>query len=382
MSRHGGQRRPPPASRPVSRLALTLAIASVFFAVSARAQDAPFRIDADAAPVPRGVLRFGISADFSYVDQLRLAGGGRAPLGRRLGFDSTTDNVVASAAVAMTRLPVTLEYGVTRWLSVGVSAPLVRRRVEVSADTNVQLVRTAPRTRLTDPSALSSFTHTNVGDVDATARLRLFDTFNGKSPLRFRLAAEGGVRIGTGPSRRANNMIDPAASDGQNDLLASVFADLALGGRWSVSLAGAHTWQRPDRQTVVSADTVYPSRRIRGSVDRDLGDVTALMVTPRYRLTRYIQLATAASRVAKTADRYSGAEPADGWGLIAPPVAAFNATRVGVGIVFSTLPNGRSIGPWPVDLVFEHSRIVHSGGATIPDIRVDRLGGRVYMKLF
>ncbi len=380
MSRHGGQRRP--ALRIDCRPALTLALASVFFAGAARAQDAPFRIDADAAAVPRGVLRVGVSADFSYVDELRLAGGGRAPLGRRLGFDSTTDNVVASATVAMTRLPVSLEYGVTRWLSIGVSAPLVRRRVEVSADTNFQLVRTPPRTRLTDPSALSSFTHTNVGDIDATARVRLFDTFASKAPLRLRLAAEGGMRIGTGPSRRANNMIDPAASDGQNDVLASLFADLALGGRWSVSFAGSRTWQRPDRQTVVAADTVYPSRQVRGSVARDLGDLSALMIAPRYRLTRYLQLAASASRLAKTADRYDGAPPADGWGLVAPPVAAFNATRVGLGLVFATTPNGHSIGPWPVDLVFEHSRIVQSGGATIPDPRVDRIGGRVYMKLF
>ena len=380
MHRHGGSVRPP--TRLAARLALALAIASVFFAAPARAQDVPFRLDADAAMVPARVLRVGVSADFSYVDQLRQADGQRIPLGRRLGFDST-DNVVASAAVSITRLPVSLEYGVTRWLTFGASAPLVRRRVEVSADTNVrQLPRaTPPHMRLTDPSAVEGFTHTNIGDVDLTARIGLFDSFRRQTPLRFRLAAEGGVRLGAGPSRPENSMIDPGAGDGQNDIIAAVYADAALGSRWSLSFAGSGTWQRPDRQTIVSTDSVYPSRQVH-RVERDLGDVRALMISPRYRLTRYSQLAASGTQLRKTADRYTGATPADGWGLVAPPTGQYDLTRASLGIVFSTMPGGRAIWRWPVDLVFEHSRIVHSSGVTIPDARVDRIGGRMYVKLF
>ena len=381
MHRHGGSGRPP--FRLATRLALALAIASVFFAVRAEAQDALFRIDEDAATIPGGTLRFGVAADFSYVDELRQTDGKRVPLGRRLGFDTAADNVVASAAVSITRLPVSLEYGVSRWLTVGVSAPLVRRRVEVSVDTNVQQPPgITPRTRLADASAISGFTRTNVGDIDVTARIALIDTYRGHSPLRVRLAAQGGMRLGAGPSRSANNMLDPGAGDGQNDVIAAVFADAALGGRWSVSLAGAQTWQRPDLQTIVSTDSVYPSQQVQGSVERDLGDIRSVMITPRYRLTRYIQLAASASQLTKTADRYTGAVPAEGWGLIAPPTGGYGITRAGVGIVFSTMPNGRAIFRWPVDLVFEHSRIVHSSGVTVPDVRLDRLGGRMYVKLF
>lgn len=381
MHRHGGTGRPP--SRLATRLALALAIASVFFAVRAGAQDAAFRIDEDAATVPRGTLRFGVSADFSYVDQLRQANGERIPLGRRLGFDSAADNVVASAAVSITRLPVSLEYGVTRWLTIGASAPLVRRRVEVSADTNVrQAPGTPARMRLTDPGAVVGFMRSNVGDVDFTARVALLDSYRGRGPLRLRLAAEGGFRLAAGPSRFANSMTDPGAGDGQNDVIAAAYADLALGGRWSVSLAGSQTWQRPDRQTIVSADSVYPSRQVHHGVARDLGDIRAVMVTPRYRLTRYIELAASASQLTRSADRYTGAVPADGWGLVAAPTGSYGITRAGVGIVFSTMPNGRAVWRWPVDLVFEHNRIVHSSGVTVPDTRLDRLGGRMYVKLF
>lgn len=381
MPRHGGTGRPP--SRLAARLALALAIASVFFAVRAPAQDAPFRIDEDAAAVPRGTLRFGVSADFSYADQLRQPSGDRVPLGRRLGFDSTADHVVASAAVSITRLPVSIEYGVTRWLTIGARAPLVRRRVEVSIDTSLQRPPgTPPRMRLADPAAAVGFMRSNVGDVDFTARIALFDSYRGRAPLRLRLAAEGGFRLGAGPSRSGTEMLDPGAGDGQNDVIASAFADLALGDRWSVSLAGSQTWQRPDRQTIVSPDSVYPSRQVHGSVARDLGDIHSVMVAPRYRLTRYIQLAASATQLAKRADRYAGAVPAEGWGLVAPPTASYGITRAGVGIVFSTMPDGRALWRWPVDLVFEHSRIVHSSGVTVPDMRLDRLGGRMYVKLF
>jgi hypothetical protein len=381
MHRHGGTVRPPVRLAP--RLALALAIASVFFARATRAQDAAIRLDEDASTVARGVLRFGVSTDFEFTEKLRLPDGDRLPLARRLGFDSAADNVVASAAVSITRLRFALDYGVTSWLSIGASAPLVRRRVEASADTNVlQAPLTSRRTRVTDFSALTGFTRTNVGDVDFTARVALFDNTRRTAPLRFRLAAEGGFRLAAGPSRNTSAVLDPGAGDGQNDLIAALAADASLGGRWSVAAAASHTWQRPDRQTILLADSLFPSQEIRRGVARDLGDLTAVTISPRYRLTRYLQFAASGSQLSKTADRYDGPPPAEGWGLVAPPAGRFGATRAGLGLVFSTLPNGRAVGPWPAEIVFEHSQVVHSTGAAIPDTRIDRLGGRVYIKLF
>ncbi|MFL5560125.1 MAG: hypothetical protein ACJ79K_01495 [Gemmatimonadaceae bacterium] len=381
MHRHGGGVRPPIRLAP--RLALALAIASVFFAGRADAQGAPVRIDEDARSVPSGVLRVGISTDFEYTEKLRLPDGKQVPLARRLGFDSTTDNVVASSAVSITRLRLALDYGVTRWLAIGASAPLVRRRVEASADTNVlQAPLTSRKKRVTDFSALTGFTRTNVGDIDFTARIALFDNTRRGAPLRLRVAAEGGFRLAAGPSRSVNSMLDPGAGDGQNDVIAAVFADVALGGRWSVAAAASRTWQRQDRQTILLADSLYPSEQIRRGVARDLGDLTAIMIAPRYRLTRYIQFAASASQLTKTADRYSGAVPDEGWGLVAPPGGSYGITRAGLGIVFSTMPNGGAVGSWPAEIVFEHSQIVHSSGAAVPDTRVDRLGGRLYIKLF
>jgi len=382
MHRHGGSVRPPIRLAP--RLALASAIASVFFAVPSAAQGSSPRIDEDAAVVPRGVLRVGVGTDFEFTESLHRADGTRIPLARRLGFDSATDNVVASAAVSVTRLNLSLEYGVTRWLSIGASAPLVRRRVEAAADTNLRQAppATPPHTRVTDFSALAGFTRTNVGDVDFTAKVALFDNSVRGSSSRLRVAAGGGFRLAAGPSRNANSMLDPGAGDGQNDVMASLAADATLGRRWSVAAVGSRTWQRPDRQTIVASDSVFPSQQIRRGVARDLGDVTMVMVAPRYRLTRYIQFGASATQLNKTADRYDGAPPAEGWGLVAPPVGSFGITRTGLGLVFSTMPAGRAVGPWPAEIVFEHSRIVHSSGADVPDTRIDRIGGRIFIKLF
>ena len=386
MHRHGGSVRPP--TRLAARLALAFAIASVFFAVPIAAQfaspvAAP-RIDEDAAVVPRGVLRFGVATDFEFTEQLRQPNGTRVPLARRLGFDSATDNVVASAAVSITRLNLSLEYGVTRWLTLGASAPLVRRRVEASADTNVRQAppATPAQTRVTDFASLTGFTRTNLGDVDFTAKVALLDISRRGAASHLRVSAGGGFRLAAGPSRTASSMLDPGAGDGQNDVLASLAADVTLGRRWSLAAVASRTWQRPDHQTIVAPDSLFPSEQVRRDAARDLGDYTAIMIAPRYRLTQYIQFGASVTQLNRTADRYDGAPPAEGWGLVAAPTGSFGVTRAGLGLVFSTMPSGHAIGPWPAEIVFEHSRVVHSSGADVPDTRIDRLGGRVYIKLF
>src|SRR5690349_10221854 len=103
MHRHGGR------TRPRTRLALTLAMASVFFAAPARAQEPTFGIGEDASAVAPGTLRVGVRADFLYADAVR-EGGNRAPLASRLGF-APGDSVFVTAAVSITRLPFTIEYG-------------------------------------------------------------------------------------------------------------------------------------------------------------------------------------------------------------------------------------------------------------------------------
>ena len=550
MYRQGGHSRHTGIERTFA-IALSLASASVFFGVRLGAQDLPFGVGEDASLVPRGSLRFAIHAEFSFADQLRRADGSRVPLGSLLASDSmgirdlpalsTAERALqtaanqpalrlfvgrteASAAVSVTRIPIALEYGVTRWLTLGVSAPLVRRHVDVvvnpnarGADGNVGLnpalnpgstagnallaatglfnsqfataesdfraaltqcrsnpagsgcgvvladsgllsasqsvreaivgvygdgTQLAPfvplsgsaaqlgisanvaslRQRFADASAagasitvpttgapigpqfpltaaeLSTYvtdtghglgaadlgrsSHTNIGDVDFTAKIALYDGFRRRSTgVRLRSAVTGTFRIGAGPSRNPSNFLDPGAGDGQNDIEIRSSNDIAIGRRFAASIIAGQTWQRPDRQVVRSGTALFLVPATRVTVDRDLGDITAIDVIPRFSITKFLAVAATGSFRRKTADRYTGGTPSARWGLVGMPLGAYSETRAGLGVVYSTRASGRGIGGAPVELIFQHARTVHNSGSDVALVNVDQLGGRIYFRL-
>ena len=544
FSRHSGIER-------AFAIALSLASASVFFgATRLAAQDLPFGIGEDASLVPKGSLRLAIHADFSFADQLRRADGSRVPLGSVLASDSLSSRDLpalsaaeralqtaanqpalrlfvggteASAAVSVTRIPISLEYGVTRWLTLGVSAPLVRRHVDVvvnpnarGANGNVGLnpelnpgsaagfaliaatgtfnsqfknaeddfraaltqCRTNPggsgcgvvladsvllsisesvrqaivsvygdgtqlapfvplsgsavqqgisanvaslqqrfanasaagasirvptagapvgpqfpmtaaelSTYVTDPTHglgsadLGRFSHTNIGDVDFTAKIALYDGFRGRaSGARLRSAVTGAFRLGAGPSRNASNFIDPGAGDGQNDIEVRSSNDIAIGRRFTVTLIAGQTWQRPDRQVVRSGTALLLDPSTRVTVERDLGDITAFDVIPRFAITKFLSVAATGSLRRKTADRYTGGTPSANWGLVGMPLGAYSETRAGLGVVYSTRAFGRGVGGAPVEVIFQHARTVHNSGSDVALVNVDQIGGRIYFK--
>jgi hypothetical protein len=548
MHRQGGWIRHTRTGRAFA-VTFSLASASIFFGAGPlRAQDLPFGVGEDASLVPRGAVRFGMHADFGFADQLRLANGDRVPLGTLLASDSLGATALpalsaaerslqtatglsslrlfigrteASAAVSVTKIPISLEYGVTRWLTLGVSAPLVRRHVDVvinpnagGANGNVGLnpaldpnstagitqiqatqafntqfaaaeaqfraalasciaspggpgcsrvlqdsalvgmsqaarvaivsvyggVTTAapfvplgssaaqqainatvialrqrftaardagasitvptagapigpifPLTSaqfasyVTDPNVglgaadLGRFSHTNIGDVDVSAKIALYDGFRARNAgVRLRSAVTGTFRIGAGPSRNASDFLDPGAGDGQNDIEVRVTNDIGIGRRFATTVAAAQTWQRPDRQVIRSGSALFLGASTRTTVERDLGDITALDIIPRVAVTKFIALAVTGSFRHKTADRYTGGSPSSQWGLVSLPLGAYTETRAGLGVVYSTRSNGRGIGGAPVELIFQHARTVQSSGSPIALMNVDQLGGRIY----
>ena len=551
MYRQGGFSRHTGIERAFA-IALSLASASVFFgATRLAAQDLPFGIGEDASLVPKGSLRLAIHADFTFADQLRRADGSRVPLGTLLASDSmgvrdvpalnaaeqavrtaanrpalqlVIGHTEASAAVSVTRIPIALEYGVTRWLTLGVSAPLVRRHVDVVVNPNArgangnvglnpelnpgsaagfallaatgafnsqfknaeddfraaltqcrsnpagagcgvvisdsallsnsQSVRQAivsvygdgtqlapfvplsgsaaqqaisanvatlqqrfanasaagasirvptagapvgPQfpltvaelsTYVTDPSHglgaadLGRFSHTNIGDVDFSAKIALYDGFRRRpTGVRLRSAVTGTFRLGAGPSRNPSNFIDPGAGDGQNDIEVRSSTDIAIGRRFTTTFIAGQTWQRPDRQVVRNGTALLLAPSARVTVTRDLGDITAFDVIPRYSITKFLSVAATGSFRRKTADRYTGGSPSSRWGLVGMPLGVYSETRAGLGVVYSTRAFGRGIGGAPVEVVFQHARTVQNSGSDVALMNIDQLGGRIYFKL-
>ena len=547
MHRQGGTLRHSGFGR---ALVFSLASASVFFgAASAGAQDLPFGVGEDASLVPKGSIRLATHADFLFADRYRDADGKLAPLGNLLSFDSLGSNVLpalsgaeralqtavndpslrlfigrteASAAVSVTRIPIAIEYGVTRWLTLSASAPLVRRHVDVVVNPNARgangnvglnpaldpssaagaaqlaaaqafntqfqtaeaqfraaltaclanpagagcarviqdsaLVHASQNVRqaivgiygggtagvapfvplgasaaqravnatvlalqqrylaarnagaaITVPTAgapsgpqfpltsaqLSTFvtdpgfglgaadlgrrSHTNIGDVDISAKVALFDGFRGAAGgVRLRSAVTGTFRIGAGPSRSAADFLDPGAGDGQNDIEVRLTNDVAIGRRFATSVIASQTWQRPDRQVIRSGTALLLGPSTRTTVERDLGDITAIDVIPRVAVTKFISVAGTGTFRRKTADRYTGGSPSPAWGLVATPSGAYNELRAGLGIVYSTRSRGRGIGAAPLEVIFQHARTVHSSGAAVPVMNIDQLGARLY----
>lgn len=145
-----------------SRWCLVLAGAIVVLTRSGGAQ-APLSHTEDASPVARGSLRFSITTAWTRYDERFAAGGGTSPLGADLSTPAlgvaqlpllapTEASLQALAGDPTVRLslgrldvrggarivtmPIALEYGVTRRLSIGLQVPVVQTRRVIQARVN------------------------------------------------------------------------------------------------------------------------------------------------------------------------------------------------------------------------------------------------------
>ena len=374
MHRHGGA--VPAAAR------IALALAGFFFVTTLGAQTiVPIRDDITLPA--RGTLRIGVRGEFYAADEMRTDSG-LVPLASR--FDFGGRRVRASASVSLTRMPFTLEYGVLSWLSVGVTVPLVRRQVSVAVDTMAREPGDTA-TRRIDLAAVSSgtFTHTNVGDVEATLMVGLWQRDAAASGPRGHLAVALTGRFATGQKRPVNNYFDPGSGDGQADVEIAGGGVFGLGRRVALGAVATHVLQQRGVASIVARDSVFPSARVVAGVSRDPGDITTLAVTPRYTLSRFLDFVAGVRFVRKGADAsretFDGATADPAWGLIALPRESFTETRVAVGFDFSSLTSRHgAIGSWPAELTFRYELPVARSGATLPMVRTAVVGGRLHAR--
>jgi hypothetical protein len=184
---------------------LRASLLALFVAGSAAAQSSgsPLSHLDDAAPVPSGALRFRIATVWTRYDERFAAGGGTTPLGAELSTDSLgvaqlpllagvesavqtlgtdpalrlsfgTLHVGSNARIATT--PISLEYGVTRRLSVGVLIPIVQTRrvaeATVTGDaTRANMGFVAPGTRADAGAQNRGVATAYQGAADSLAKL-------------------------------------------------------------------------------------------------------------------------------------------------------------------------------------------------------------------
>ena len=153
--------RPALARRPIRRFAPLLA--ALLLPAALRAQQTSLTHTEDAAPIPQGMLRVRVTTGWARYDQRFTQGNGLVPLGNDLSTDSlgprqlprltplemglqtlsgnpaarlTLGRLEVRSEARIMTMPIALEYGLTRRLSVGVMVPVVQTRQIVTVAVN------------------------------------------------------------------------------------------------------------------------------------------------------------------------------------------------------------------------------------------------------
>jgi hypothetical protein len=212
-----------------------------------------------------------------------------------------------------------------------------------------------------------------LGDVEAGLTISLLDRWSAPGTRRMRATASAIYRAGTGRAPRPNILLDAATGDGQNDLEGRLAADMMIGSRFMGSVLARYTLQMADQ-----VDMRLPSAGIRlvpfsarDTLDRNLGDQSALDVRGHFSVSRYLGFFAGYGFWRNGNDTYSS-----GAAEFSSP--ARGAQSFSIGMTYSTFDaflRGRA---WaPMEIGFIH-RQVFSGTGGVPRYFTDAVELRIY----
>ena len=253
---------------------------------------------------------------------------------------------------------------------------------------------------------LGTVTHQGVGDIEVAVKLRLFDTFGGRSDttrflptgMNLRQSFAGVYRFGTGTIDLPDNYLDYGTGDGkgQNDIEVRSFTDIVYGQHFFTSLVARYTLQLADKQELRITDApnqvFAPSWRQR-LVSRDLGDQLQIEVTPRWVLNDFFSVGAQYLFRSKGEDTFAGTftVPPSESGLAAPVTlnastlryeTAATEQRVGIGLTFSSVAaHARHKAKWPIEVQYFNSRTIAGSGGNVPKLSIHQLQVRLYPRL-
>ena len=236
--------------------------------------------------------------------------------------------------------------------------------------------------------SLTSTDHSSIGDISLGMSVELVNTYGDTTAAaanrtRFRLAANGTLRIGTGQLGNPNRPFDLSTGYGQSGVVGSVATDIQFRRRVSATATASYTAQLGTvdvARVPGTSNAIYPlTVAVPGTYSA--GNVLAVSVVPRYRLAGYFAVTGQYSMVHSDADRYTiAATPA---GVIIPPapfgVASWTAQQVGVGFTYSSIV-GPSRGPGgiPFETTYSHLETIAGNGGPLNKTFRDQIELRVY----
>jgi len=308
---------------------------------------------------------------------------------RSAGFKSALNSF---AAISGSGVPAVTATGV-----VGAFGPLTTPQYQtlVTSDTLVGLLA----------DSVNMIERWHVGDIEASAKVLLFDTFHGDQQARMtphgingRVAVGAAFRFPTGSTPDPNALLDVDAGTHSGAVGLRGYADLLLGSHFWTSIVARYDNPLGSDVTLRIPDSTgngYLAAYRRATVHRTLGKMIEMEATPRWAFNDFVSLSLQYQYRHKAVDEYTGTPftvgPTTQTGgatiTIDPTLAGANTDltehRVGGGLSFSNAraaSQGR--GRIPFEAMYLHLQTVKGTGGYVPKLFVDEIQLRVYTKLF
>ena len=159
---------------------------------------------------------------------------------------------------------------------------------------------------------LTTRTLTFIGDIEVGAKLQLVNTVRRDTRQRYGSGVRGAVggilRLGTGRANDPDDFGDIPTGDGQHDVEGRMYWDFLLGSHFALGVVGRYVWQLPDREVmrITGPHQPFAAYWRRHEVERDVGDIVDVEVTPRIALGDFFSLMGQYRVRRKAEDRHTG----------------------------------------------------------------------------
>jgi hypothetical protein len=253
---------------------------------------------------------------------------------------------------------------------------------------------------LTDPAfglraqPLATRTATSIGDIEVGAMLQLVNTVRRDTLHRYgrgvRAALGATFRFGTGRADNPDDFVDVPSGGGQSDVELRTQWDLLFGAHFTLGLAGRYVVQLPDREVVRITEPHQPFAAYwrRHEVERDVGDVVDLQITPRIALGSFFSVMAQYRMRRKAEDRHTGrfditndlGEPVTLDASILDAETEQREDRVSIGLGYSTLTSvARERARIPLEIVLQYGESIRGSGGKTPKVSVGVMQVRVWV---
>ena len=241
---------------------------------------------------------------------------------------------------------------------------------------------------------LTTRTRTTIGDIEVGAKLQLLNTVRRDSLQRYgsgvRAAVGATFRLGTGRADDPDDFADIPSGDGQNDVEVRTYWDFLLGSRFALGAVGRYVRQLPDREIVRITGPHQPFAPYwrRHEVERDLGDVIDVEVTPRLAIGDFFSVMAQYRVRRKAEDRHTGrfnvtdelGEPVVLDASILNLETEQREDRVSIGLGYSTLTSvARRRARIPLEIFMQYGESIRGSGGKTPKLSVGVMHIRAYV---